>query len=151
LAGGGVPWIAYLPANIPLVWNRRNTRQPADDARLFVWIWLVGSILFLTMARSKLLTYMLPVFPAIALLAAETWDRFLEKDLPELGRRALVAVFWVTSLAGPLVMPVALAIVGDQLKFNITPFQWGGAVAISAFGWLPIVLWKRGWIRTTLV
>ena len=80
LLGGGLPWVAYLPASLQVLWARRASNEPADQARKFVWIWLIGCLVFLTLAKSKLLTYMLPLFPAVALLAS----RHME---PAFGRR----------------------------------------------------------------
>lgn len=61
LAGGAWPWIAAAA-------RRRPGR--ADLAERLVWSWLLADLVLLSIAGSKLPTYLLPAFPAVALLAA---------------------------------------------------------------------------------
>ena len=49
------------------------TERRFGDAARLGWSLLLTGTLFLSLAKSKLLTYALPVFPAIALLAAVAW------------------------------------------------------------------------------
>lgn len=66
---GAWPWLA--PA------LSRSIRR-ADVAERLVWSWLLADFVLLTVAGSKLATYLLPAFPAVALLAArhvvESWS-----------------------------------------------------------------------------
>jgi 4-amino-4-deoxy-L-arabinose transferase len=72
LALGAWPWIvAALSRSIPR----------ADLAERLVWCWLIADVVLLTAAGSKLATYLLPAFPAIALLAArETSEHWSTTD-----------------------------------------------------------------------
>ena len=74
--GGGLPWILYAPfttagrrprASDPLIESRFT------DATRLGWSLLLTGTVFLSLSKSKLLTYALPLFPAIALLAAVAW------------------------------------------------------------------------------
>jgi hypothetical protein len=62
-----------------------------DGIRLVV-VWLVGGLVFLSLAGSKLVTYVLPLFPAIALLAAAAWTQWLTPVDNRLPRGAWVAL-----------------------------------------------------------
>jgi 4-amino-4-deoxy-L-arabinose transferase-like glycosyltransferase len=61
--GGTLPWTGYL-ANAAR--NARGSRM-----RLVVWAWFLTGLVFLSVGESKLVTYVLPLFPALAILAAE--------------------------------------------------------------------------------
>jgi 4-amino-4-deoxy-L-arabinose transferase-like glycosyltransferase len=59
--GGALPWTGYLFAAAPSA--RRDSR------RLAIWGWFAIGLVFLSIGESKLVTYALPLFPAIAIIA----------------------------------------------------------------------------------
>jgi 4-amino-4-deoxy-L-arabinose transferase-like glycosyltransferase len=61
LVAGGVPWIVY---------TRR--RALSDAPGKLLWIWIAASLVLLSLANSKAVTYILPVMPAVAILAARS-------------------------------------------------------------------------------
>ena len=62
VVGGTLPWTGYLLA---------AARRPhAGSMRLLMWGWFVAGLVFLSAGESKLATYALPLFPALAILAA---------------------------------------------------------------------------------
>ena len=63
VAGGSLPWTGYLVA------AARTAR--ANRRRLIVWGWFGAGLVFLSAGESKLATYALPLFPALAILAGE--------------------------------------------------------------------------------
>lgn len=63
LVGGTWPWITAAAG---------RSLARADLAERLVWAWLLADLLLLSLAGSKLPTYLLPAFPAVALLAART-------------------------------------------------------------------------------
>ncbi len=67
---GCVPWTPYLPAAI-----RSLRGMVADRLRLFLWIWTLVPVVFFSFSGSKLPGYILPSFPAIALLIGLELDR----------------------------------------------------------------------------
>jgi 4-amino-4-deoxy-L-arabinose transferase-like glycosyltransferase len=69
LAGGTFPWAGVLVQSLALGARREDTRGPFRP-RLMLLAWLVFIILFFTKSSSKLPGYILPVFPAAALLIA---------------------------------------------------------------------------------
>ena len=60
------PWSALLPAALLGAWARRRS-EPVFG---FLLGWVVGPLLMLECARTKLIHYYLPAYPACALLAA---------------------------------------------------------------------------------
>jgi 4-amino-4-deoxy-L-arabinose transferase-like glycosyltransferase len=63
VVGGALPWTGYLVTAV------RHAR--ASRTRLVVWGWFVLGLAFLSAGESKLVTYALPLFPALAILAAD--------------------------------------------------------------------------------
>lgn len=77
---GFLPWTAWLPAAIKRFSERMSHHRellaaPDKSYRLslFAAIWIVFVFCFFTISHTKLLTYILPLFPALALFTAEAW------------------------------------------------------------------------------
>ena len=72
LLGGMLPWSFFVPLAVvrPLRQGLRNL----DDGVLFLLLWFSVIFLFFSAANSKLATYILPAFPAVALLVGRLWD-----------------------------------------------------------------------------
>jgi 4-amino-4-deoxy-L-arabinose transferase-like glycosyltransferase len=80
LALGCLPWA--LPAGRAL-WNGWRVRQTARefDSRSFLWMWSAVVFVFFSMSDSKLIPYILPLFPTLALLMASADEDQLLRDL----------------------------------------------------------------------
>jgi 4-amino-4-deoxy-L-arabinose transferase-like glycosyltransferase len=63
VAGGSLPWTGYL------LRAARTIRR--DRLRIVIWSWLAIGFVFLSIGESKLATYALPLFPALAILIGE--------------------------------------------------------------------------------
>ncbi|MEP7116139.1 MAG: glycosyltransferase family 39 protein [Acidobacteriota bacterium] len=110
---GGWPWLLAA-------WPRR--RGAASDAERLLWSWFLADLVLLSLAGSKLATYLLPALPAVALLAGRSlatdvadglptrrWMRVAEvvlAILPVVG----VAVLWWQGPATPSLLSAALAL-----------------------------------------
>ena len=87
---GSMPWT--LPALRVLVggWRRRAAPVMFDPA-LFLWIWVVFIGVFFSLSDSKLMPYILPVMPALALLIASLPAPQLKRDFQVTAILTLVA------------------------------------------------------------
>jgi 4-amino-4-deoxy-L-arabinose transferase-like glycosyltransferase len=73
LAAGSVPWVGVLVQS--LILGARRTAEPTRfKPRLMLLVWVAFIILFFTKSNSKLPGYIVPVFPAVALLVANYLD-----------------------------------------------------------------------------
>ena len=75
LIGGFLPWIFYLPSVLNNLWERRGSE--GDEERLFFAVWAATVIVFFSLARNKLGTYILPAFPPLALLTGDVVGQFV--------------------------------------------------------------------------
>lgn len=73
LIAGLIPWLGWLPTifTVPL-------REPSHDfqAGKLLLVWFAFIFFFFSISSSKLPSYILPVFPALALLIARAMDSF---------------------------------------------------------------------------
>jgi|CXWL01.1.fsa_nt_gi 4-amino-4-deoxy-L-arabinose transferase-like glycosyltransferase len=151
LVGGLFPWSAFLlqsvrmgladgAASLSRSWRDRER----NEAAWFLLVWIGFIVLFFSRSQSKLIPYILPVFPAAAVLIgrylAAAWAAPEERRL----RRALTGV---SVLAG--VMGVAALFLRVDRDPTMATDLHGAQVAlaalfvIGAFGvaWL---VWRRG-------
>jgi 4-amino-4-deoxy-L-arabinose transferase-like glycosyltransferase len=74
---GIAPWSAFLlPAIVHF--KRLQPRRDRRDAFVaFAWVWAVVVILFFSFSGSKLPGYILPAFPALAIIVGDQLERFV--------------------------------------------------------------------------
>lgn len=69
---GLIPWIVFLPAvvrrSIANGWRALRRENPE---LIFFWVWIAFVVLFFSISRSKLVPYIIPVYPAFAILFGE--------------------------------------------------------------------------------
>jgi len=139
LAAGIAPWL--LPV-LAAWWRalRGRAAQPFD-AELFLALWALVVLAFFSFSSSKLPAYILPMLPALALLAGKYLT--LEKQGLMLAQAALVAA---AGLAGALVIYgrggadysdyvpwlVAASVVAAALGCAAVAFAWRGRFALAA-------------------
>ncbi len=90
---GLFPWGAVLPFAVAESF-RGGWRELLASRRRFVYLllWVLMPLLFFSFAGSKLPSYLLPCFPALALLVAWGWQRVLEEAGGPSGARRRWAV-----------------------------------------------------------
>ena len=121
LVAGLTPWSVFLG---PTAWHalsavrpRPDQRSTADRGQQFLLCWLVVWFVFFTVVRTKLPNYILPVYPAVALLTASFLDDWRR------GRVALPAWVMPTSLT-------CLALIGVGVSLGL--LIAGDAISVSA-------------------
>ena len=133
---GGLPWVLYAPFSLARLRSRARddaTDQRFGDATRLGWSLLLTGTLFLSLSKSKLLTYALPVFPAIAVLAAVAWLAWLERG-GQHPSRWFARMRDVQAGIGGMILPAA--IVFAPAKFPVPHVAWMWVVALTiAGGW----------------
>lgn len=69
-----LPWTVIWP---PL--RRLRTQRTAGDPRFFLLTALFGTVLFYSISRSKLVTYLLPVLPLGSILLGDAWAGWMRE------------------------------------------------------------------------
>jgi 4-amino-4-deoxy-L-arabinose transferase-like glycosyltransferase len=127
---GALPWTTLALQSVAQAWSGRSATpfQP----RRFLLLWCLVVFGFFSVSSSKLPSYILPLFPALALLLADA--------LPGIGRRALLGHLGVIAAValGCLILAPQVANRADA----ITPLAMIGAYA----DWLTAAaaLWLAG-------
>ena len=108
--GGALPWSLHLAGAL------RSART--EPLRLALWGWLALGLVFLSAGESKLATYALPLFPAIAIAIGEY----------VYAAAAPGRMVWVQTLL--LALLPAAALIAFETRYGDVP----------SFAWVPIVL-----------
>ena len=140
---GAMPWFLYT---VPLLldeWKGRFSKDTRLPTTILVLTWLVGGMLFLTMAKSKLVTYSLPLFPAIAILTAVSWRQYMNNTLTDSAARWFANISRFSGLAGAL-GPFAVLALWQFLLNTTWPFMcWASAAAISVLSLISWLAFER--------
>ena len=101
LALGALPWL--LPAARALATGWRAAKTATDfDPRALLWVWGIVVFVFFSASDSKLIPYILPLFPALALLMASGEEAALRRDLRRTSLGVMAAGAILVVLAGLL-------------------------------------------------
>ncbi len=73
--GGFFPWSVFLIQALTIHCRKVFSKPNAQSIDLFLLLWIGFIFLFFSIPLSKTMGYILPIFPAIALLIATTLDR----------------------------------------------------------------------------
>ncbi|MEI6206778.1 MAG: phospholipid carrier-dependent glycosyltransferase [Desulfuromonadales bacterium] len=95
LAGTMLPWSFFIPGALLRTWRDRH--KDGAQASIFLLVWTVLIFLFFSKSGSKLVPYMLPIFPPLAILIAHRLNVAIEGR----GREIRLAVIL---LGGTLVL-----------------------------------------------
>jgi 4-amino-4-deoxy-L-arabinose transferase-like glycosyltransferase len=127
---GALPWTTMALASLAQAWPRRA--MPEFQSRRFLLLWCVVVFGFFSASGSKLPSYILPLFPALALLLGDSLNRISRRTL--LGHLAAVAAI----AAICLVLAPRVAERADE----ITPIEMVGPYA----HWLTVAaaIWLAG-------
>lgn len=116
---GFFPWTAFLIQAGRAAWRERQSAGGEALSFLLVWAGVVFG--FFTLSQTKLVSYILPMYPPLALLVG--W--YIDRTLAARDRRAVyLAAFVLTLLAGALA--AALGLAGAKLAPALMP----GVVAV---------------------
>lgn len=129
------PWSVLLLLTLVTWWRRLR-----DDARLrasdlFVGCWAAAYFVFFSLCRTKLPNYVLPAYPALALLTGAFLDRWIAN--PQAVSRRLVRL----ALGTYVCVGVGLIVVLPIVAFILLP----GEALLGLIGLIPLVGGALAW------
>lgn len=102
LVAGFLPWTAFF-GRLARAWPGRTlTALRARGTETFLWIFSVLIFLFFSVSQSKLVPYLEPIWPAVAVLLALGIERAREAGATFTADRRLAAFFFGALFAGAL-------------------------------------------------
>ncbi|PWB60839.1 MAG: phospholipid carrier-dependent glycosyltransferase, partial [Deltaproteobacteria bacterium] len=126
--GGIVPWLAFSRRVILAVRASTGRFLPREDL-VFLLCWVLFVFLFFSASDSKLVTYMAPIFPPLAVLLGRGLDLWADREdgaqrcrsplalaallaasiflLPQFSRHAVDPSAWTTATALPILLILA--------------------------------------------
>jgi 4-amino-4-deoxy-L-arabinose transferase len=124
LVAGSLPWVGLLPGSLLRGWRERIARPEL----FFLLCWTLMPLLFFSIAKGKLLTYILPCFAPLALLMAH----YAEQLSPQRRLRGLRINGVINVLFGVIGL-IALWILSGHLipKTDIFTSQEQGKIALG--------------------
>lgn len=151
---GFFPWIfAFFPAlRESLAKSSRDTAAQRDRSWFFL-IWILFIILFFSRSQSKLAPYILPIFPAMALLSArylaDLWKKSRELGRSEAWLSLTMAVISLVLLLGSAAFWIKPELTAKALKYA-EPFErpllpWLFCL-LGLFGALFVFLQRKAWL-----
>ncbi|MCX6355034.1 MAG: glycosyltransferase family 39 protein [Candidatus Aureabacteria bacterium] len=104
LFGCMFPWSCFFPSAASRV--VRGLKNTDKDSSLFLAVWAVLILCFFSFSHSKLVPYILPVFPALALLTGKTFSLFMDDAFKSAGITArFLLVLLLGGVGGVLLYP----------------------------------------------
>ena len=130
LLSGMLPWTMLMFDTLLRTWKGAARLDKAFNPERFLLVWAVFIYVFFSVSGSKLPSYLLPMFPALALL--------MGKQVAEMNARRL---FWLIAPILPLVL-LALGLAPFTARLADTPLQvqiygeYADWLAAAALIWL---------------
>ena len=126
---GMLPWLITLADALARIWKR--PRESGFDATLFLLLWAGFIFVFFSLSDSKLPSYILPIFPALALLTAVRLASISGRTLA--WQLSAVAVLALIALAAvPYTARLASASIPRELYLNQMPWLYAAAATLLA-------------------
>jgi 4-amino-4-deoxy-L-arabinose transferase-like glycosyltransferase len=137
---GSIPWTLPALRVVAVGWRRRVPRGQFDPV-LFLWIWVVFICLFFSLSDSKLIPYILPAMPGLALLVAASPAQAQRRDVWVTALLTLVAA--CAAGAASLYGPRLLALNDRGHYFGLLAKPLAEIAALLAASGLYVLLKRR--------
>ena len=137
---GVLPWVVSLA---PALWRSWGRKASGFDARRFLLLWCAVVFVFFSASSSKLIPYILPLFPALSLLLGDYLGRAGRGVL--LAQAALAAALGVAlAIAAPQAPAYESEAVPASLLAGYVPWIVAAGLALAALAACSAVFAFRG-------
>ena len=133
------PWSLFLPAVVVYVATKQGKKE--RQCSLFLLCWIIPNLFLFSLAGAKRNEYIIPFYPALAILTAQAWERFLvDKKDSLLKKMTLLGIYAFAFLA------IGAGLVGPIFSLVKYPqdLLWNGLFGLLFFlGGLTILLFAK--------
>jgi 4-amino-4-deoxy-L-arabinose transferase-like glycosyltransferase len=139
---GFLPWAVFLPQALrESLHGGWQTLRKQNAALLFCLIWIAFVVIFFSLSKSKLIPYILPCYPAVALLIGHFLSRCKREQKTDALRPGLW-IYGIAALGVALGLPVAKVIFDDKIIPGVTPWLVIAGIITAVTG-LTIIVFLR--------
>ncbi|MBI3301745.1 MAG: hypothetical protein HYZ72_06670, partial [Deltaproteobacteria bacterium] len=123
LCAGMLPWSLFFPALVHFLYHSRG--EARDQKLRYPLVWCLTGLVFFSLASGKRSNYLLPLYPAVALLLGVWWQELVEGTLASAAlvkRLARVCAFVLCAGFALGVLILIAHSAGFDLDHVVTPF-----------------------------
>jgi 4-amino-4-deoxy-L-arabinose transferase-like glycosyltransferase len=136
LLGGLFPWSTFIPAAVASL--RRRAAQGFDPTHWLLIGWVLPPLVLLSLSGSKLVTYVLPLFPALAIALAAWWQA---NAITPVARITVIATAGALGIVAAAALLAPLASVAFDVSLGFRLLCLGVCTATAGALW---ALERRG-------
>lgn len=128
-------WIDYAPWSLLLPAAALTAARDDDERNLhrLSWVWILAVIAFFSLSDSKRAPYILPIAPAVAILASGVVERWIFGSLEPRARR--LARWTLTGVALAMVLAgEGMLLAGSDVPRELTRIAWSLAAVLITCG-----------------
>lgn len=141
---GLFPWTGLLPGSFrTVIPSRLRSFGREKKEELFLFLWFTVIFVFFSLSNSKLIPYIIPVFPPLAILMGKVLHRITEDENHRGARRFLI---WNSLFLIPFILALFIyPFVNNRISaLELLPYSLPVALLLSGFvtaGW---IFYRRG-------
>jgi hypothetical protein len=146
ILAGTLPWCAFLPEAL------RDFRRKAEGLfggveKRFLLTWIATILIFFSISSSKLIPYIAPIFPPLAILFGHLFRRYEDEADAAGGRTTVLLKYRVTAILQSLLFMAVLVAPVFLLKHRVDPGTWWPWIAFPVIVQI-LILFVPHFVRT---
>ncbi len=131
------PWSFYLPGSLANAWRQRRASY---GSTFFLLLWPLVIILFFSLSSSKLIPYILPAMPPLALLLASRFKINRHSRRPDyITAQLILAIIMILAGSVTILLPICKPLI----TFLQSTGHVGNELAMMLSGPLPVITIKH--------
>jgi 4-amino-4-deoxy-L-arabinose transferase-like glycosyltransferase len=152
---GSFPWSFYLLSsvgrNLIRPWLGPTRARPTDRLHLFLLFWIAVPIVFFSFSGSKLPGYILPIFPAVALIIGgelERWWPALQPAQKDELKPAVAPIYLTAALTAAAGIGAVVLLQRELGLDSRHAYIMGSVAVLAAAIYLALLFFKNGRVAT---
>lgn len=105
---GLFPWTVFIGSSLVAIWRRVKRNEKLTVLQQFLVVWIAVVFVIFQVAHSKLVSYIFPLFPALAVLAGDLLDDRLRRRGKKLSAELLISCVLLFALPLTLVFGIVV-------------------------------------------